>query len=112
MDRSGLRNWVIVLGTATGLIHLSLNVPFAFGEGLIFTINGTGYLALVALFAFTRRPAALQWAFMGYAFVTILGWVAIGYRVPIAYMDKAIEVALVAALWLYQRASSRAAMAA
>ena len=40
---------------------------------------------------------------MAYTAVTILGWVAIGERTAIGYVDKAIEVALIVLLWLEHR---------
>lgn len=107
MGRSGLRAAIVVLGTATALIHVSLNVPFAPALA-IFTLNGLGYLALVAAFAFDpplvrRQRALLHYAFIGYAVVTILAWVAIGQRDIVGFVDKAIEIGLVIALWRHLR---------
>lgn len=45
---------------------------------------------------------------MGYAVVTILAWVAIGQRDIVGYVDKAIEIGLVIALWRHLRVGPRA----
>lgn len=94
---------IILLTVATALVHLWL----AFSDGLdvMFLLNGLGYLTLVtALYAPIPQLAPyrtwIRWALMAFAGVTILGWVAIGLRIPIAYVDKVIEVALVVLLYL------------
>lgn len=106
-----LRVAILVLGLATALIHLSLNV---FGERFVpmFTLNGLGYLALVAAALapmgwLDRRRELVLWAFMGYTALTILGWLAFGQRTPIAYADKIVEVLLVIALSQHRRTLSQ-----
>jgi hypothetical protein len=94
---------IIALAIATALIHIYLAIPMTL---VMFYLNGLGYLALVAAlylpqFAAYRRYT--RWALMAYTAVTILGWVAIGERTAIGYVDKAIEVALIVLLWLEHR---------
>jgi len=104
-----VRTVVIVLGLATALIHLSLNFPPTIRPPeLLFTLNGLGYLALVAAFAFDppvvrEHRRALHYLFIAYTLVTILGWVAIGARNVVGYTDKAVEIVLVLALWRHLR---------
>ena len=111
MSKTTLRWAVIVLGLATGLIHLALNLSFA-PDAMIFTLNGLGYLAFVALFVFetpiTRgREGLFLWAFIAYTAVTIIAYFALNGFTPIAasplgYATKAIEVLLIGALWGYK----------
>jgi hypothetical protein len=104
MNRSVLRAAIVILGLATALIHLYLNIFY--GEfSVLFTLNGLGYLALLAaLFLNVRfvanRRKLVHYLFIGYTVVTIVAWIAIGSRDMVAYADKVIEVLLVIALAL------------
>ena len=108
---------VIVLGLFTAMVHLYLNVPFRI-EGVHFTLNGLGYLALLVVFLssspfipsfVTGQRKLLDYAFMGYAAVAIMGWVFMGkpYTV-LGYSTKMGEVLLVVALWWHSRGISQA----
>ena len=102
---------IILLAAATALIHIAL----AFrpeGVDPIFLLNGIGYLGLVTLLylpvpSIRRYQPVVRWVLMAFAAVTILGWVLIGVRSPIAYVDKIIEVALIVCLWLDRQRSRR-----
>jgi hypothetical protein len=91
---------IILLAVATALIHIALAIP----QNLImFYMNGAGYLALTAalfLPQFRQYRRLVRWALLGFAAVTVIGWAAIGERTPIAYVDKVIELALIALLWI------------
>ena len=106
MNGSTLRWAVVVLGLFAAVVHLLLNIPFK-GENAIFTVNGLGYLALAAAFFFAPSLPGwmgkpLRYAFMGYATVTILGWVFLSESYSIlGYVTKADEVLLILALWRY-----------
>lgn len=85
---------------ATAYIHLSLG-------GLLFTLNGLGYLGLAALFVIGAvAPTAIirrfNWAprlaLMGYAAVTIAGYLMMGPYFTLGFIAKGIEAALVVAL--------------
>jgi hypothetical protein len=97
---------ILVLALATALIHIYLAIP----ETLImFYLNGAGYLALTAAFflpQFQQYRRMVRWALIGFAAVTVIGWAAIGERNTIAYIDKLIELALIALLWIDSRSSS------
>jgi hypothetical protein len=115
MTRSSLRTAVLILGLVTALVHLVvLNISFVRDTGapdLLFTLNGLGYLGLLAAFFgkvpwISRRPTLLHYLFIGYTAVTILAWVAAGARNFIGYSTKLDEALLIAALWLHLRSES------
>jgi hypothetical protein len=103
---------IIVLTVATALVHLQ-RAWLAWGDNdltttLMFGANFLGYLALItALYAPIAALAAyrkwIRWALIAFAVVTILGWVAVGAREPIGYIDKVIEIVLVVLLFLESR---------
>ncbi len=94
---------IILLALATAVIHIILAIP----ENMVmFYLNGVGYLALTAalyLPQFERMRGKVRWALIGYTAVTVIGWVAFGERNPVAYIDKIIELALIALLWVEGR---------
>jgi len=89
----GLRAVVAACGLASAWIHLTMG-------GLLFTMNAAGYLALaVALVIPLDLARRARWltrlALLGFTSATILGWLLMGARFPLAYIDKAIEVVLI-----------------
>ena len=98
-----LRVAIVCLTLATGWIHLTLG-------GLLFALNGLGYLAAAAAMV---APIALaircRWlirlGLIGYAATAIVAWYLTGPRYDVAYIAKAIEVGLIALLlvevWAY-----------
>ncbi len=91
-----LRASVAVLTLATAWIHFSLG-------GLLFLMNAAGYTvfagALVAPIALAGRFRWLvRLGLLGFTMATIAGWVVMGARFPLAYVDKGIELVLVALL--------------
>jgi hypothetical protein len=111
MDREGsksgaLQMGIILLAVATALIHITLGLQADLTTKIMFSLNGLGYLALTAalyLPRFQGMRRGVRWLLMAFTLVTILAWVAIGRRALIAYIDKAIEVALIALLWAEAR---------
>ncbi len=96
---------VIGLTMITALIHLSLSFRLPDGSGLIFLLNGIGYLALLAAIyaplAFLARYRSLFcWILIAYTALTIVLWIFIGAYDLIAYIAKGVEVALILLLWL------------
>ena len=91
---------IVGLTLATARIHLGL-------DGLMFTMNGLGYVGLailvvvgaIAPVAMTRR---FSWfprvALMGYAAMTIAGYLIIGPYFTLGWIAKGIEVTLIALL--------------
>ena len=96
-----LRGGVVLLTLLTAAIHASLG-------GLLFTLNAAVYLAL-AVAMILPAIAPFRWlarlALFGFASATIAGWVLFGARFQLAYIDKAIELALLCFLaievWLF-----------
>lgn len=96
-----LRAVVVLLALVTAAIHLSLG-------GFLFTLNAVGYAGLAAAMVLPGPAARLRWlvrlGLLAFTTATILGWVLFGARFPLAYVDKAVEVVLVAfllaELWL------------
>jgi hypothetical protein len=97
---------IILLTVATAVIHFTLVFP-----SVIFILNGLGYLALLAVLYLPIPQLAnyrrlTRWALIGYTALTVVLWVIGGSRIPIAYVDKVIEVVLIVLLWLEGRQSS------
>ena len=96
-----LRGGVVLLTLLTAAIHASLG-------GLLFSLNAAVYLAL-AVAMILPAIAPFRWlarlALVGFAGATIAGWVLFGARFQLAYIDKAIELALLCFLaievWLF-----------
>ena len=89
----GLRLAIVALTLATATIHASLG-------GLLFMANAASYAAL-AIAMIVPLPIAhryrwlIRFALLGFTAATIAGWLAVGARFPLAYLDKGIEALLV-----------------
>lgn len=98
---------IVILTLATALIHLYLAVTTV-GDILttvMFSLNFLAYVTLLAAyflpFPFLRRYHTLvRYALMALAVVTIVLWLIMGMRIPLAYVDKSAEVLLVVLLLL------------
>ena len=88
-----LRSLVVVLALATAAIHASLG-------GLLFMANAVGYTTLAVAMIVPGRLGQVRWlvrlALIGFTAATIGGWMLFGTRFPLAYLDKGIEVVLIA----------------
>jgi hypothetical protein len=105
----GLGVGIFVLTVATAVIHLYLalsaigSMGFNFGV-MLFILNGLGYLGLLAVLQLPIRQlarfrSAARWALIAFAALTIvLFFVMAPVYTIIGYVDKAIEVALIALL--------------
>jgi hypothetical protein len=91
---------IVGLTLATAYIHLTLG-------GLMFTLNGLGYVGLAALIVIGAiAPVAIverfSWfprvALVGYAAMTIAGYLIVGPYFSLGFIAKGIELALIAAL--------------
>ena len=91
---------IVALTLATAYIHLTLG-------GLLFTLNGLGYVGLAALIVIgAAAPVALverfSWfprvALMGYTAMTIAGYLVMGPYFTLGFIAKGIEVAIIALL--------------
>jgi hypothetical protein len=95
---------VFALGTA--VIHLYLNVMLG-GLDPAMTANAVGYLGLLGAYAaglFANKRRLLVLAFIAYTVLTIVLWAILGdksFATPlgqIGWLDKAVEVGLLASL--------------
>jgi hypothetical protein len=94
---------IVGLTVATGWIHLNLG-------GLLFAMNGLGYfVAASAMIAPLAIAIRFRWfirlGLIGYAATAIVAWYLTGPRYDVAYIAKAIELALIGLLaievWAY-----------
>ncbi len=94
-----LRAGVVGLTFATAAIHASLG-------GMLFLANAAGYTILAIAMVIPGAVGKWRWlirlVLIGFAAATIGGWVAFGPRFGLAYLDKAIEVALIGVLLIEQ----------
>jgi len=97
-----LRVLAVVLTLATAWIHFQLG-------GTLFLLNAIGYTVLaVALVVpgLGRIRWLVRYALIAFTAMTIVGWVLFGARFDLAYIDKAIELALIGVLlaesWLVE----------
>ena len=88
---------IVALTLTTAYIHLGLG-------GLLFTLNGLGYLGLAVLFVIgAAAPMPIvqrfSWfprlALAGYAAMTIAGYLVVGPYFTLGWIAKGIEVALI-----------------
>ena len=101
---------IILLTILTALIHLGLSFQFAGGPDLIFLLNGLGYLALVAalyapLPALAKYQSYIRWSLLAYTALTVILWFSFGASTAIAYIDKTVEIVLIALLWAENQSS-------
>jgi hypothetical protein len=105
----GLGVGIFLLTLATAVIHLYLALTAIASMGLnfgvmLFILNGLGYLGLVAALQLPIRQlarfrSAARWALVAFTALTIvLFFVMAPQYTIIGYVDKAIEVALIALL--------------
>jgi hypothetical protein len=92
---AGIRIGIVALTLATAQIHASLGGP-------MFTLNAIGYAVFALAMVLPGPIGRIRWltryALAGFAATTIVGWLAFGARFDLAYIDKAIEVALIGVL--------------
>jgi hypothetical protein len=96
---------ILALTVMTAAIHIWLGLDFLDSGGQIFVLNGLGYLVLTTLLLLPLAPLVryrglVRWILIAYTAVTVVAWVLIGARTPLAFVDKAIEIVLIALLWL------------
>ena len=105
----GLGVGIFLLTLATAVIHLYLAITaigsMGFNVGvMLFILNGLGYLGLVAVLQLPIRQlarfrSAARWVLVAFTALTIvLFFVMAPTYTLIGYVDKAIEVALIALL--------------
>jgi hypothetical protein len=91
-----LRAAIVLLALGTGAIHWTLG-------GLLFQLNAAGYvIAAAAMVAPVGLAIRFRWfirlGLVAYAATAIVAWYLMGPRYDVAYLAKAIEIALIALL--------------
>lgn len=106
---------IIILTVATAIIHFRQAFLFLIPD-ILFVLNGLGYLGLLAALCLPIPQLSgyenlIRFALIGYTALTIVLWFVItgGYGTSIAYIDKVIEVVLIAMLMVEARFASRRA---
>lgn len=86
---------VVGLTLATAAIHASLG-------GLLFLANAVAYATFAVAMVVPGPLGRVRWlvrlALLGFTAATIGGWVLFGARFSLAYLDKGIELGLMAAI--------------
>ncbi|HSK65842.1 MAG TPA: hypothetical protein VK888_02870 [Anaerolineales bacterium] len=100
MNLTGKHYGIILFTLATAILHIILF------PDIMFTLNGLGYLALLAAYLlpipmFQERRSLVWWVFVGYTALTIILWVIMGEKnfsastsSMIGYYAKAAELLL------------------
>ncbi|MEA2676427.1 MAG: hypothetical protein QOJ81_568 [Chloroflexota bacterium] len=93
-----LRVAIVVLALSTAYIHWTLG-------GMMFVANSVVYVVLAgAMIAPLAIASRYRWliraALIVFALMTIGGWMMFGARIMLGYVDKAIEVGLIALLFV------------
>ena len=95
---------IMLLTLITAVIHITLTFP-----STLFILNGIGYLVLLAAL-YTPTPQlilswrpTIRWVLIAYTLLTIVIWIATGYRGTGAYITKLVEVLLVILLLVESR---------
>ena len=105
MKLTGKHYGIILFTLATAILHITLF------PDIMFTLNGLGYLALLAAYLLPipmlqQRRSLVWWVFVGYTALTILLWVIMGEKnfsastsSMIGYYAKAAELLLLGFLF-------------
>lgn len=102
-----LQYGIIALTLATAAIHFFLLFP-----DKVFILNALGYVALLGALYLPLAALApyrnwARWGLIIYTAVTIVLWAFVGSRDWLAYLTKAIELALIVLLWLEGQQAQR-----
>jgi Na+/melibiose symporter-like transporter len=112
MNQKTSRTLIIITTLVTALIHLVLLNILLGKLDLLFTLNGLGYLALLAVFLYppgflAQQRRFIYLAFIGFTAVTIAAWVFLGdISDPVGVVTKLDEVVLIAALVLHRQSDT------
>jgi hypothetical protein len=99
---------ILILAALTALIHLFLGFT-SLGDGffgIIFLLNGLGYLLLAGLYLapqFSAQRSLIRWALLGYTALTFILYFLFNWPdvwSPVGLGNKAIELVLIILLWL------------
>lgn len=91
-----LRLGIVALTLATAYIHFTLGSAMFLANALGFVVLAGAMAAPVAIAE--RHRWLIRAALAAFTVATIVGWLVFGARFWLAYVDKAIEIALIALL--------------
>lgn len=107
---------IILLALGTALTHLFLGFQLtSFGGwelGVIFILNGLGYIGLTALLYLPVRAlepyrGLIRYALIAYTALTIVLWIPFGTKSALGYFNKLNELLLIALLLFEARMARR-----
>lgn len=113
MNKQTLRTVVTITAIVTAVIHLYyafLQIGPTQALGMLFILNALGFIGLLLAYlgklSFLRLSHnVITWAFIAFTAITILAWIPMGERSPLAYFTKLDELVLLIALFLGRRSA-------
>lgn len=97
---SGIQIGIIIATLITAGVHTSLLFP-----DTLFLLNAATYLILLVAYflpALARYHNIVRWVFILFTALTIVLWLIMGSRIPLAYVTKIDEIVLIILLFLDQ----------
>ena len=91
-----LRGAIVTLTLATAYIHMTLGSMLFLANAASYAVLAAAMVAPIGIVA--RNRWLVRAALVAFAAATIVGWAIMGPRFWLAYLDKGIEVALIALL--------------
>lgn len=107
---------VILLALGTAVTHLFLGFQLTsfggYGLGILFLLNGAGYIGLTALLYLPVRAldpyrGVIRSALIAFTALTVVLWIPFGTRSALGYLNKVNELLLIALLVFEARAARR-----
>ena len=105
---SGLQYGIVILTVITAAIHLFRGIQtLSAGFGMLFILNGIGYVVLIVALYFIPQLAAqrslIRWLLLAYTAVTFVLYFVFNWPdiwEPVGIVDKAVELILIVLLFL------------
>jgi hypothetical protein len=107
---------IVLLALGTALTHLFLGLQLTsfggYGLGIIFILNGVGYIGLTGLLYLPVRAlepyrGMVRYVLIGFAALTIVLWIPLGIKDTLGYLNKINELLLIVLLVVDSRLARR-----